>query len=627
MLNHGVPTVGENATDTKLAEQLATSDYFGVPCHDACSRADFSSSMSRPLGSAGGDSFTAFPPPPPHWRLFGQGQLVHVAPPRPPSGPCFVFGKAHTLDPRSVTLDPEEQLCDFGADLGDELLRLQRALRDSSCDLLRCLVENAADHPRHLRHIGQLMDNFRALLHRCREREARLLVILRYREQVARKRAFIADAGAALPGLEARVDSLLDTSFCQKGSPEVAEEKQEQDEEQKKEEEEKDTTVATADRCPPVMSMQSAAMVVSSSDAQEPVAEEPGADRTTGQSDDTDLRPSCAQQPANALPADRCRPAEQSVAAGTALPEVPHADVSEEDFSRQLAADWPCDRNSVDTSPVVSMRSVAMVVSSSDTQEPVGQEPRAYQTMGQSDDTDLLPNCMQQPANALPVDRCRAAKQPLAASTALPEVSQVEVSEETASRQLSANLPVLPKDSVDTCDLPSSPRPAARQSADRRRPTLSIVGPPLASGLDEGFRPQASSREPGAEMAGAPSGGHAGRVARRRLTIGALPPPRPHPPSPLAPPPPRRRLLVNKPSDCVPSAASVRAGHPLSMDAAAEPLLRAPEGVAVKPAQLPARRREPEMEAELQEATSEGSRAAEAKRRRRLRPLGHLADE
>ncbi|CAE8628944.1 unnamed protein product, partial [Polarella glacialis] len=161
-------------------------------------------------GAAGtsGASLAAFPPPPPHWRLFGPGKVL-VLPPRPPTVPCYVFGEQLTLEPVAVPVDADEWLCDPEAeDLGAELLSLQRSLQTCSLDLLECLLQNPSEYPVRLRELARILKSMRGLLHVLRAREARALVLQQLREQVARKRKYLEDATSALPGLEERLTEL-----------------------------------------------------------------------------------------------------------------------------------------------------------------------------------------------------------------------------------------------------------------------------------------------------------------------------------------------------------------------------------------------------------------------------------
>lgn len=147
-----------------------------------------------------------FPPPPPQWRLFRPGGPVHVAPPKPPTGPCLVFGQSHSLDPPPPAIEPDEWLCDLAADdLGVELRRVYGLLQRCSVDLMQCLVRSPSEHQQHLRRLSQIVRNLVSLLHTLRARESRALVLQSLKRQVARKRTFTEAAKVALPRLEARL--------------------------------------------------------------------------------------------------------------------------------------------------------------------------------------------------------------------------------------------------------------------------------------------------------------------------------------------------------------------------------------------------------------------------------------
>lgn len=158
-----------------------------------------------------------FPPPPAHFRLFeptdstGTAPGVVILPPNipPPSTMPYVFGQPHSLDPPPLPIDQDEMLFDPDENLRTSLLQLHRELQVGSVALLRCLVSTPSEHEKHARHVGRLMRNLQALLRNVRSREARMLVLQRLRDQVARKQAYVQTASRALPAIEARVEGQL----------------------------------------------------------------------------------------------------------------------------------------------------------------------------------------------------------------------------------------------------------------------------------------------------------------------------------------------------------------------------------------------------------------------------------
>merc|ERR1719379_2805182 len=154
-----------------------------------------------------------FSAPPEHWRLFKEGGIpVKVLPPRPPSGEYNLFGCAHSIGSSTSSsnqaevsfgkLDKDERLFDPEASIRHELRRLHASLLASSTDILHCMSVNPEDHDRHVRHIRRLVQNLHALLQEARARESKALVLEKLREQVDRKRSFVAEAITMLPELE-----------------------------------------------------------------------------------------------------------------------------------------------------------------------------------------------------------------------------------------------------------------------------------------------------------------------------------------------------------------------------------------------------------------------------------------
>eukprot|EP00933_Yihiella_yeosuensis_P025277 TRINITY_DN19631_c0_g1_i1.p1 TRINITY_DN19631_c0_g1~~TRINITY_DN19631_c0_g1_i1.p1 ORF type:complete len:207 (-),score=29.71 TRINITY_DN19631_c0_g1_i1:297-845(-) len=175
--------------------------------------------MAKPVGTPIGPT-AAFPTPPPTWRLFRRDSEVAVVPPRPPTGQIFAFGEPLRLEAPTPPIDADEWLCDPEAeDLGKELLKLQRSLESTSLELLEGLLQNPSEHPSHLREFGSIVKNIRGLLHILREREARALLLQQFREQVDRKRRYINDVSIALPGLEARFESLSEELASEEQPP------------------------------------------------------------------------------------------------------------------------------------------------------------------------------------------------------------------------------------------------------------------------------------------------------------------------------------------------------------------------------------------------------------------------
>lgn len=154
---------------------------------------------------------SAYPLPPPHWRLFRPDCQVRVLPPRPPSegAQVFVFGEPHTLHPATEGLDKDDELCDVDGELRGQLLRLHRMLQTCVHDLVRSAIEDPSENARHIRHYNTIMRNLITLLDVARKREASLLVLDRLRDQISRKDEYISHAAAALPGLQADVSVIL----------------------------------------------------------------------------------------------------------------------------------------------------------------------------------------------------------------------------------------------------------------------------------------------------------------------------------------------------------------------------------------------------------------------------------
>mmetsp|Transcript_126870 Transcript_126870/g.224871 ORF Transcript_126870/g.224871 Transcript_126870/m.224871 type:complete len:310 (+) Transcript_126870:119-1048(+) len=154
---------------------------------------------------------SAYPLPPPHWRLFRPDCQVRILPPRPPpeGAPVFVFGQPHSLQPAAEGLDKDDELCDVDGDLRGQLLRLHRMLQSCVHDLVHSAIEEPSENARHLRHYNTIMRNLITLLDVARKREASLVVLDRLRDQIARKDVYISHAAAILPGLQAEVSRIL----------------------------------------------------------------------------------------------------------------------------------------------------------------------------------------------------------------------------------------------------------------------------------------------------------------------------------------------------------------------------------------------------------------------------------
>lgn len=161
---------------------------------------------------------SAFPAPPPHWRLFGPSSgNVHVAPPRPPEEQVTIFGRKHGLGPpgqgggAAAPEEPDEWMYDPGArDIAAELLQLHEVLQSTSVQLLESITSSAPDeYPRLLRQLTQVMRNQAHVLHQVRERETRAMVLARLKEQVRQKHFLARASEGSLAQLEARLVNVL----------------------------------------------------------------------------------------------------------------------------------------------------------------------------------------------------------------------------------------------------------------------------------------------------------------------------------------------------------------------------------------------------------------------------------
>mmetsp|Transcript_58715 Transcript_58715/g.139913 ORF Transcript_58715/g.139913 Transcript_58715/m.139913 type:complete len:187 (-) Transcript_58715:16-576(-) len=155
----------------------------------------------------------AFPEPPSHWRLFGDGADV-VKVPKPPAVKQYrAFGEDRQLDDAAVTavaaeLDEEAKAFDADDDLREELLHMSNKLKGASLGLLRCLVNNPAEHERSLREVDNLVSNFVVMFGLLRSREAKALIVARLAKQTAEKRKDLEELQTGLPRLRGEVERL-----------------------------------------------------------------------------------------------------------------------------------------------------------------------------------------------------------------------------------------------------------------------------------------------------------------------------------------------------------------------------------------------------------------------------------
>ncbi|KAJ1273304.1 hypothetical protein BS78_06G269800 [Paspalum vaginatum] len=143
---------------------------------------------------------SAYPPPPPFYRLYKDYEQDPSSAPEPPlpiDGEYMVYGQKHTTDEvlPSLEKDGVRQLCPEGPniDFKKELRTLNRELQLHILELADILVERPSQYARRVDDITIIFKNLHHLLNSLRPHQARATLIHMLESQIQRRKQAIED--------------------------------------------------------------------------------------------------------------------------------------------------------------------------------------------------------------------------------------------------------------------------------------------------------------------------------------------------------------------------------------------------------------------------------------------------
>ncbi|BBN13128.1 mediator of RNA polymerase II transcription subunit 7 [Marchantia polymorpha subsp. ruderalis] len=143
---------------------------------------------------------SAYPPPPPYYRLykdFSENPDSCPAPPPPVVGTYNLFGANYTTDDVLPSLEEQglRQLYPTGpnVDYKKELRSLNRELSFQFLELSDVLVERPSQYARRVEDMGLILRNMHHLLNSLRPHQARATLIHILESQIQRRKKAVAD--------------------------------------------------------------------------------------------------------------------------------------------------------------------------------------------------------------------------------------------------------------------------------------------------------------------------------------------------------------------------------------------------------------------------------------------------